>query len=68
MEEYSIELRNIILRQTVSVISSKHCLCLQLELRPTGTAVRLKHPDYLGLKTLTLPDHSLKNARWEWYM
>ncbi len=46
------------------VISSKHCLCLQLELRPTGTPVRLKNPDYVGLKTQTLPDHSLKNARW----
>ena len=39
-------------------------LCLQLELRPTGTAVRPKNPDYLGLKTQTLPDHSLKNVRW----
>ncbi len=51
--------------QHLSVISSKHCLCLQLELRPTGTPVRLKNPDYLGLKTQTLPDHSLKYARWE---
>ncbi len=51
--------------QHLSVISSKHCLCLQLELRPTGTLVRLKNPDYLGLKTQTLPDHSLKNVRWE---
>ncbi len=51
--------------QHLSVISSKHCLCLQLELRPTGTHVRLKNPDYLGLKTQTLPDHSLKNARWD---
>ncbi len=50
--------------QHLSVISSKHCLCLQLELRPTGTAVRLKTPDYLGLKTQTLPDLSLKNVRW----
>ncbi len=52
--------------QHLSVISSKHCLCLQLELRPTGTPVRLKNPDYLGLKTQTLPDvdHSLKNVRW----
>ncbi len=50
--------------QHLSVISSKHCLCLQLELRPTGTPVRLKNPDYLGLKTKTLPDHSLKNVRW----
>ncbi len=50
--------------QQLSVISSKHGLCLQLELRPTGTPVRLKNPDYLGLKTQTLPDHSLKNARW----
>ncbi len=50
--------------QHLSVISSKHCLCLQLELRPTGTPVRLKNSDYLGLKTQTLPDHSLKNARW----
>ncbi len=50
--------------QHLSVISSKHCLCLQLELRQTRTAVRLKNPDYLGLKTQTLPDHSLKNARW----
>ncbi len=41
--------------QHLSVTSSKHCLCLQLELRPTGTAVRLKNPDYLGLKTQTLP-------------
>ncbi len=49
--------------QHLSVISCKHCLCLQLELRPTGTPVRLKNPDYLGLKTQTLPDHSLKNAR-----
>ncbi len=24
----------------------------------------LKNPDYLGLKTQTLPDHSLKNAKW----
>ncbi len=39
--------------QYLSVISSKHCLCLQLELRPTGTPVRLKNPDYLGLKTQT---------------
>ncbi len=30
----------------------------------TGTPVRLKTPDYLGLKTQTSPDHSLKNARW----
>ncbi len=37
---------------------------LKLELRPTGTPVRPKNPDYLGLKTQTLPDHSLKNARW----
>ncbi len=51
--------------QHLSVISSKHCLCLQLELIPTRTAVRLKNPDYLGLKTQTLPDHSLKNVRWE---
>ncbi len=50
--------------QHLSVISSKHCLCLHLELRPTCTAVRLKNPDYLGLKTQTLPDHSLKNVRW----
>ncbi len=50
--------------QHLSVISSKHCLCLQLELRPTGTVVRPKNPDYLGLKTQTLPDHSLKNVRW----
>ncbi len=50
--------------QHLSVISSKHCLCLLLELRPTGTAVRLKNPNYLGLKTQTLPDHSLKNVRW----
>ncbi len=49
--------------QHLSVISSKHCLCLQLELRPTGTPVRLKNPAYLGLKTQTLLDHSLKNAR-----
>ncbi len=41
--------------QHLSVISSKHCLCLQLELRPTGTPVRLKNLDYLGLKTQTLP-------------
>ncbi len=47
------------------VISSKHCLCLQLELRPTGTPVRLKNLDYLGLKPETLPDRSLKNARWD---
>ncbi len=52
--------------QHLSVISSKHSLCLQLELRPTGTPVRLKNLDYLGLKTQTLPDHSLKNARWDW--
>ncbi len=26
--------------------------------------VRLENPDYLGLKTQTLPDHSLKNASW----
>ncbi len=39
--------------QHLSVISSKHCLCLQFELRPTGTPVRLKNPDYLGLKTQT---------------
>ncbi len=38
----------------LSVISSKHCLCLQLELRPTGTAVRLKNPDYLGLYPTTV--------------
>ena len=50
--------------QHLSVISSKHCLCLQLELRPTGTPVRLKNPDYLRLKTQTLPDRSLKNVRW----
>ncbi len=50
--------------QHLSVISSKHCLCLQLELRPTGTPVRPKNLDYLGLKTQTLPDHSFKNARW----
>ncbi len=50
--------------QHLSVISSKHCLCLHLEPRPTGTAVRLKNLDYLGLKTQTLPDHSLKNVRW----
>ncbi len=49
--------------QHLSVIS-KHCLCLQLELRPTGTPVRLNNPDYPGLKTQTLPDHRLKNARW----
>ncbi len=47
--------------QRLSVISSKHCLCLQLELRPTGTPVRLENPDYLGLKTQTSPDYSLKN-------
>ena len=34
------------------------------KLRPTGTPVRLKKPDCLGLKTQTLPDLSLKNARW----
>ena len=51
------------LRQAISVISSKHCLCLQLGLRPTSP-VRLKNPDYLGLKTQTLPDNSLKNVRW----
>ncbi len=39
--------------QHLSVNSSKHCLCLQLELRPTGTPVRLNNPDYLGLKTQT---------------
>ena len=42
--------------QHPSVICSKHCLYLQSELTPTGTPVRLK--------TQTLPDHSLKNARW----
>ena len=35
----------------LSVISSKHCLCLQLELRPTGTLVRPKNSSFLGLKT-----------------
>ena len=54
-------------RQHLSVISSKHCLCLQLGLRPTGTPVRLKNPDYLGLKTQTLPDHrvsKMSGLRW----
>ncbi len=51
-------------RKHLSVISNKQCLCLQIELRPTGTPARLENPDYLGLKTQTLPDHSLKNARW----
>ena len=40
---------------------------LFLQLRPTGTPVRLKNPDYLGLKTQTSHDHSLKNARWAWW-
>ncbi len=35
-------------------------------LRPTGIPVRLKNPDYLGLKSQTLPDHSLKK-RWDMY-
>ncbi len=50
--------------QHLSMISSKHCLCLQLKPRPTGTPARLKNPDYLGMKTQTLPDHSLKNDSW----
>ncbi len=33
--------------------------------RLTGTPVRPKNPDYLGLKTQILPHHSLKNASWE---
>ncbi len=32
--------------------------------RATGTPVTLINPDYLGLKTQTLPDYNLKNARW----
>ncbi len=39
--------------QYLSVISSKHCLCLQLELRPIGTE-----------KTRVLPHHYLKIATW----
>ncbi len=50
--------------QQLSVISSKYCLCFQLELRPSWTLVRPKKPSFLGLKTRVLPHHSLKIARW----
>ncbi len=40
-------------------------MCLQLELRPTGTLVRPKNPSSLGLKIRVLPHRSLKIATWE---
>ncbi len=56
--------------QQLSVISSKYCLCLPLELRPTGTPVRLKNPDYLGVKlrlyptTVSKMPGGLKSCHW----
>ena len=42
----------------MSVISSKHCLCLQLELGSTGTLIRPNSASFLGLKIRVLPHHS----------